>query len=74
MNTSDRFIRRPIATSLMAGALLVVGLIAFLRLPVSALPQVDFPTIQVSAALARRQPRDHGLQRRRHACSSVSCR
>ncbi len=56
MNVSERFIRRPIATSLMAAALLAVGVIAFLRLPVSALPQVDFPTIQVSAALPGASP------------------
>ena len=44
----------------MAG-ILFVGLVAYPLLPVAPLPQVDFPTIQVSAPAARRQPGDHGL-------------
>src|SRR4051794_22771391 len=56
MNISEPFIRRPIATSLLMGALALVGLVAFPLLPVAPLPQVDFPTIQVSASLAGASP------------------
>ncbi len=49
MNISEPFIRRPIATSLLMGALALVGMVAFPLLPVAPLPQVDFPTIQVTA-------------------------
>ena len=48
MNISEPFIRRPIATSLLMSALALVGLVAFPLLPVAPLPQVDFPTIQVT--------------------------
>ena len=51
MNISEGFIRRPIATSLLMAAIGFVGLVALPFLPVAALPQVDFPTIQVSATL-----------------------
>ena len=47
MNPSRLFILRPVATSLLMIALLVTGLIAYRLLPVSALPQVDYPTIRV---------------------------
>jgi multidrug efflux pump len=47
MNPSRIFILRPIATSLLMLALLLTGLIAYRELPISALPQVDYPTIQV---------------------------
>lgn len=47
MNPSRPFILRPVATSLLALAILLVGLFAYRLLPVSALPEVDFPTIQV---------------------------
>ena len=47
MNPSRPFILRPVATSLLMAAILLVGIVAFLQLPVSALPQVDYPTIQV---------------------------
>ena len=56
MSLSSPFIRRPIATSLIAAAFLVIGIIAFVNLPVAALPQVDFPTIQVSANLPGASP------------------
>jgi HAE1 family hydrophobic/amphiphilic exporter-1 len=51
MNISEAFIQRPIATSLLMAAIGFVGLVAIPFLPVAALPQVDFPTIQVSATL-----------------------
>ena len=47
MNVSRTFIQRPVATALLMAAILVVGLAAYINLPVSALPQVDYPTIQV---------------------------
>src|SRR5262245_38053409 len=47
MNPSRPFILRPIATSLLMVGLLLVGAVAYKQLPVSALPQVDYPTIQV---------------------------
>ena len=47
MNPSHAFIMRPVATVLLTLAILLVGIIAYLQLPVSALPQVDYPTIQV---------------------------
>jgi multidrug efflux pump len=56
MNIAEPFIRRPIATTLLTIALALAGGIAFVRLPVAALPQVDFPTIQVAAALPGASP------------------
>jgi multidrug efflux pump len=47
MNPSRPFILRPIATSLLMAGIMLVGLLGFKQLPVSALPQVDYPTIQV---------------------------
>src|SRR5579872_5591632 len=52
MNLSQPFIERPIATTLLMAALAFVGIAAFPFLPVAPLPQVDFPTIQVTTALA----------------------
>ncbi len=48
---SEPFIRRPVATTLLMVGILLVGLLAFTQLPVSALPQVDYPTIVVSTYL-----------------------
>jgi hydrophobe/amphiphile efflux-1 (HAE1) family protein len=56
VNISEPFIQRPIATTLLAAAIVLSGLAAYLRLPVSPLPNVDFPTIQVSAALPGASP------------------
>src|SRR6516165_7350751 len=47
MSLSSPFITRPVATSLLMAGILLVGTVAFRQLPVSALPQVDYPTIQV---------------------------
>ena len=49
MSISPPFINRPVATSLLMAAILLAGIAAYPLLPVAALPQVDFPTIQVSA-------------------------
>ena len=51
MSISEPFIRRPVATTLLMIGLLLAGLVAFRTLPVSALPQVDYPTIVVSTTL-----------------------
>jgi len=56
MNISAPFIRRPIATTLLTAGIVLVGAIAFKVLPVSPLPQVDFPTISVSASLPGGSP------------------
>jgi HAE1 family hydrophobic/amphiphilic exporter-1 len=56
VNISAAFIKRPIGTTLLALALLLVGVAAFPLLPVAPLPQVDFPTIQVSANLPGASP------------------
>jgi len=47
VNPSRPFIQRPVATSLLMAAILLVGIVAYTQLPVSALPEVDYPTIQV---------------------------
>src|SRR5579872_2433874 len=51
MNLSEPFIRRPVATTLLTIALAIAGAVGYTELPVSPLPQVDFPTISVSAGL-----------------------
>jgi multidrug efflux pump len=51
MNPSALFIERPVATTLLTIAIAIAGAIAYVVLPVSPLPQVDFPTISVSASL-----------------------
>ncbi len=56
MNISGPFLRRPIATSLLAVALILAGLAAYANLPVAPLPRVDFPTINVQAALPGASP------------------
>ena len=52
MNLSAPFIARPVATALLMAALALLGIAAFPLLPVAPLPQVDFPTVQVTATLA----------------------
>jgi len=56
MNVSAPFIQRPIATSLLGIAVMFGGLLGYIWLPVSALPQVDFPTIQVTTQLPGASP------------------
>jgi multidrug efflux pump len=56
MSLSTPFIRRPVATALLTVALALAGAVAFKQLPVSALPQVDFPTISVAATLPGASP------------------
>ncbi len=56
MNISTPFIQRPIGTSLLTAAVMLAGVIAYRFLPVAPLPQVEFPTIQVQAALPGASP------------------
>ncbi|MDX2087241.1 MAG: efflux RND transporter permease subunit [Kofleriaceae bacterium] len=56
MNLSAPFIRRTVGTTLLTIALALAGMVAFTQLPVSALPRVDFPTIQVTAGLPGAAP------------------
>jgi multidrug efflux pump len=56
MNLSAPFIKRPIATTLLTAALVLSGVAAFRVLPVSPLPQVDFPTVSVQAQLPGASP------------------
>src|SRR5438128_9604078 len=51
MSISEPFIRRPVATALLTVGLLLAGIVGYRQLPVSALPQVDYPTIVVSTRL-----------------------
>ncbi len=56
MSLSSPFIRRPVATTLLTVALALAGVLAFFRLPVAPLPQVDFPTISVNVSLPGASP------------------
>jgi multidrug efflux pump len=56
MNISEPFIRKPVATTLIVVAITLAGLVAYRLLPVSPLPQVEFPTISVSAGLPGASP------------------
>src|SRR5262245_55362097 len=56
MNISGPFIRKPVATTLLTIAITLVGAVAYRHLPVSPLPQVDFPTISVTAGLPGASP------------------
>ena len=49
MNLSALFIARPVATTLLTVGVALAGILAYLKLPVAPLPQVDFPTIAVTA-------------------------
>ncbi len=56
MNLSRPFIERPVTTALLTAGVALAGALAYLHLPVSPLPQVDFPTISVSASLPGADP------------------
>src|SRR6202521_6022956 len=56
MNLSETFIRRPIATSLLMAAIALFGVVAYRELPVSDLPNVDFPTLLITASLPGASP------------------
>ena len=59
MNPSRIFILRPVATTLLMFAIMLVGFVGFHFLPLAALPEVDYPTIQIQNFLSRREPRSH---------------
>ena len=71
MNPSRPFILRPVATSLLMVAILIVGGIGYRFLPLSALPEVDYPTIQVQTFLPGREPGSHDLLGHRAAGTPV---
>jgi multidrug efflux pump subunit AcrB len=56
VSISEPFIRRPIGTSLLAAAVILVGAVAYTQLPVAPLPRVDLPTISVNASLPGASP------------------
>ncbi|HUJ23313.1 MAG TPA: efflux RND transporter permease subunit [Bryobacteraceae bacterium] len=56
MSVSELFIRRPIATTLVTAAILLFGIVAYRALPVNDLPNIDYPTIQVTATLPGANP------------------
>src|SRR5215468_9444001 len=56
MNISEPFVTRPVGTTLLTIAIALAGILAFQFLPVAPLPQVEFPTIQVSAGLPGASP------------------
>ena len=71
MNVSAPFIKRPVATTLLAGALFLLGAVAYFFLPVASLPAVDFPIIGISAqrpALIRGRWRRPSRRRSNVAC------
>ena len=67
MKFSEIFIRRPVATVLVTLAIMLAGIVAFNWLPVSPLPQVDFPTIRVRAKLPGASPETMARHRRHTA-------
>ena len=56
MNISKLFIQRPVATIVLTIALIIFGWVAYKSLPISELPEIDFPTIMVSASLPGADP------------------
>jgi HAE1 family hydrophobic/amphiphilic exporter-1 len=50
VSLSELFIRRPVMTTLLMAAMVIFGIVGYVRLPVSELPAVEFPTISVSAS------------------------
>ena len=71
MNISAPFIHRPVATTLLTVAIALAGAVAFMLLPVSPLPQIDFPTISVRRRFAGSQPGDHGVLGRHAARAAI---
>ena len=60
MTLSELCIRRPVLTTLLTVSFIVVGVFAYRLLPISALPRVDFATIQITANLPEGEAEDHG--------------
>ena len=59
MNLSEIFVRRPVMTVLVMAGILIFGIVGYRLLPVSSLPNVDYPTIQVTAELPGEIGRAH---------------
>jgi multidrug efflux pump subunit AcrB len=57
VNLSSGFITRPVATALMMVAVVALGIVSYVLLPVAALPNIDTPTIQVTAQMPGADPR-----------------
>ena len=75
MNPSRPFILRPVGTTLLMAAILMVGIIAYRFLPISALPEVDYPTIQVQTFYPGASPEVMTTASpRRWSASSARCR
>src|SRR5688500_14118173 len=78
MNISYPFIRRPVGTALLSIGLMLLGLVAYLNLPVASLPTIEFPTIRVSANRPGADPQTMAasvaapLERRLGAISGVN--
>jgi multidrug efflux pump subunit AcrB len=71
MNFSAPFVVRPIATTLLTIGLTLLGLVAYFLLPIAGVPQVDIPTIRVSAKLPGANAERWQLRWQRH--SNVNC-
>ena len=71
MSLSAPFIHRPVATVLLTAAIALAGAVAFTVLPVSPLPQIDFPPLRWQR-LSGSKSRDHGFRRSRHRWSGSS--
>src|SRR5450432_4690923 len=56
MNITEPFVRRPVATTLLTIGIALAGIVSFQLLPVSPLPQVDFPTVSIQASLPGASP------------------
>ena len=65
VNIPALFIDRPVATTLLAVAILLSGALAYFHLPVAPLPNITFPVVVVQANMAGRRARNHGVHRRR---------
>ena len=63
MNISELYIRRPVMTTLVMLSILFVGIAGYRQLPVSDLPNVDFPNVVVTANVPGASPGDHGFRR-----------
>lgn len=71
MQIAENFIKRPVMTCLVMAAVLIFGIVAYRDLSVSDLPNVDFPSITVSASLAGANPEQWRRRSRRRSRSNL---
>jgi len=71
LSPSRPFIMRPVATALLMAAIMLVGIVAYTQLPVSALPEVDYPTIQVVTFYPGAKPVGNGDDRNRTSRTAI---